>query len=101
MTQLTAGQDDELASVFPAIKKRKEDFYADKPYRILRAYTDTQMETLVSEEMSRGWHPIGPPTLNFFRRSTGTIQLIYLQSLVRTNMVIPVISGGKKSTEAA
>jgi len=81
--QLTTRQDAELDSALPPIRVRPENYYANKSCRILRAYTDGQMESLLHDAMGEGWMPSGSATFNFFRRSTGQIQVIYLQTCVR------------------
>jgi Domain of unknown function (DUF1737) len=79
---LTLEQGSELDSVLQIAKPRPSSWYSDKPYRVVRAQTLPHLESVV-DHLVEGWTPLGSPTLNFFRRSGGNVQLVCLQGLWR------------------
>lgn len=80
---LTLEQGTELDSVLQMTRPRPSSWYNDKPYRVVRAQTLPHLESVVDNLHDEGWTPLGSPTLNFFRRSSGNIQLVCLQGLWR------------------
>lgn len=69
--------------LFQRTKGRPDDWYDDKPFRILSAFTITQMETLVQQQLPKNWLPFGAPSFGLFPRSNGSMQPILLQAMLR------------------
>jgi len=80
---LTLEQGSELDAALRIAKPRPSSWYNNKPYRVVRAETLPHLESIVDHLFDEGWTPLGSPTLNFFRRSSGNVQLVCLQGLWR------------------